>query len=122
AGVWWWSHRGDSSDDENILLHTVNRADFELAITERGEIDAFDVTEIRSLVKSNNTSGNAILRIVPEGTNVKKGDFLVELDSSALGSQRTSQQILVNDAKAAEVEAHNNYDEAVIAKREYLEG
>src|SRR5207244_12292123 len=79
AGIWWWSHQGDSSQDENILLHSVQRGDFELAITERGEIDALDVTEIRSLVKSNNTSGNAILRIVPEGTHVKKGDFLVEL-------------------------------------------
>jgi HlyD family secretion protein len=123
AGIGWWSFaRRDSGSDESILLHTVARGDFELAITERGEIEAFDVTEIRSLVKSNNTSGNAILRIVPEGTQVKKGDFLVELDSSALTSQRTSQQILVNDAKAAEVEAHNNYDVAVIAKREYLDG
>ena len=47
------------------------------------------MTEVRSLVKSNNTTGNAILRIVPEGTVVKKGDFLVELDSSALAAQRT---------------------------------
>jgi multidrug resistance efflux pump len=53
---------------------------------------------------------------------VQKGDFLVELDSSALVAQRMSQKILVNTAKAAEVEAHNNYDVAVIAKREYLEG
>ena len=122
GGYWWWSRTGNSTIDANILLHTVGRDDFELSITERGEIEAFDVTEIRSLVKSNNTSGNAILRIVPEGTRVKKGDFLVELDSSALISQRTSQKILVNDAKALEVEAHNNFDVAVIAKKEYLEG
>jgi multidrug efflux pump subunit AcrA (membrane-fusion protein) len=122
GGVWWWLQRGDSSPDTSILLHTVHRDNFELSITERGEIEAFDVTEVRSLVKSNNTSGNAILRIVPEGTHVKQGDFLVELDSSALAAQRMSQKILVNDAKAAEVEAHNNYDVAVIAKREYLEG
>lgn len=122
GGFWLWMGSGDTTEDESILLHKVHRDDFALTITERGEIDAFDVTEIRSLVKSNNTTGNAILRIVPEGTPVKKGDFLVELDSSALASQRTSQQILVNDAKALEVEAHNNYDVAVIAKREYLEG
>ena len=122
GGIWWWVNSGDSSQDTSILLHTVHRDDFELTVTERGEVEAFDVTEIRSLVKSNNTSGNAILRIVPEGTKVKKGDFLVELDSSALDSQRTSQKILVNDAKALEVEAHNNYDVAVIAKREYSEG
>ena len=52
----------------------VVRDKFELNITERGEVEAFDVTEVRSLVKSNNTTGNAILRIVPEGTTVKKGD------------------------------------------------
>lgn len=122
GGIWWWVQQGDSAPDSNILLHKVQRSDFELAVTERGEVEAFDVTEVRSLVKSNNTSGNAILRIVPEGTQVKKGDFLVELDSSALAAERTSQKILVNDAKALEVEAHNNYDVAVITKREYLEG
>jgi multidrug efflux pump subunit AcrA (membrane-fusion protein) len=122
AGVWWWVKNREASSDDVVLLHTVARDNFELTVTERGEIEAFDVTEVRSLVKSNNTTGNAILRIVPEGTIVKKGDFLVELDSSALSASRTSQKILVNAAKAAEVEAHNNYDVAVIAKREYLEG
>jgi HlyD family secretion protein len=122
AGVWWWVKNQDSSRDDVVLLHTVERDNFELTVTERGEVEAFDVTEVRSLVKSNNTTGNAILRIVPEGTVVKKGDFLVELDSSALSASRTSQKILVNAAKALEVEARNNYDVAVIAKREYLEG
>lgn len=122
GGAWWWWQSRDTSDDKVVMLHTVGRDNFELTVTERGEVEAFDVTEIRSLVKSNNTTGNAILRIVPEGTKVKKGDFLVELDSSALVSQRTSQKILANAAKALEVEAHNNYDVAVITKREYLEG
>ena len=123
GGVWWWAqHRAPADDVGNVLLHTVARDDFELNVVERGEVEAFDVTEIRSLVKSNNTTGNAILRIVPEGVIVKKGDFLVELDSSALESQRMTQQIAVNAAKAIEVEAHNNYDTAIIAKREYLEG
>ncbi len=122
GGLWWWADHGDGSNDASIMLHEVKADDFELTVTERGEIEAFDVTDVRSLVKSNNTSGNAILRIVPEGTKVKKGDFLVELDSSALVTQQTTQRIAVNAAKALEVEAKNNYDTAVIAKREYLEG
>lgn len=122
GAYWFLKNQNSSSRSNNILLHTVARSNFELTITERGEVEAFGVTEVRSLVKSNNTAGNAILRIVPEGTVVKTGDFLVELDSSALESQRTSQKILVNAAKAAEVEAHNTYDTAVIAKREYLDG
>ncbi len=123
GGVWWWwQNRTPDDNSAGILLHTVKRDDFELALTERGEVEAFDVTEVRSLVKSNSTTGNAILRIVQEGTEVKKGDFLVELDSSALRTQRTTQKILVNTAKALEVEAKNTLDTAVIAKREYLEG
>jgi HlyD family secretion protein len=122
GGYWWWNQNRGQKTDKNIILHEVKRANFELNVTERGEVEAFDFTEVRSLVKSNNTTGNAILRIVPEGTVVKQGDFLVELDSSALTAQRTTQKILVNSAKAAEVEANNNYDTAVIAKREYLEG
>lgn len=122
GGLWWWTRSGGEQVDKNLILHAVKRDDFQLTVTERGEVEAFDVTEVRSLVKSNNTTGNAILRIIPEGTIVKKGDFLVELDSSALQTQRTSQKILVNAAKAAEVEAKNTYDTAVIAKREYLEG
>jgi HlyD family secretion protein len=122
GGYWWWNQSRGKTTDKNVILHEVKRDNFELNVTERGEVEAFDVTEVRSMVKSNNTTGNAILRIVPEGAVVKKGDFLVELDSSALSTQRTSQKILVNAAKSAEVEAHNNYDTAVIAKREYLEG
>lgn len=122
GGIWWWADHREATSDASIMLHEVKRGDFELTVTERGEIEAFDVTDVRSLVKSNNTTGTAILRIVPEGTVVKKGDFLVELDSSALVTQQTTQRIAVNAAKAVEVEAKNNYDTAVIAKREYLEG
>ena len=122
GGIWWWSQHNGEPTVGNYLLHTVARDDFELNITERGEIESFDVTEVRSQVKSNNTAGISILRIVPEGTQVDTGDFLVELDSSALKAERTTQKIATNAAKALEVEAKNTYDTAVIAKREYLEG
>ena len=85
GGIWWWCRTATRRTIAKASCCTRSPAsDFELTVTERGEIEAFDVTEVRSLVKSNNTTGNAILRIVPEGTVVKKGDFLVELDSSAL--------------------------------------
>jgi RND family efflux transporter MFP subunit len=122
SGVWWWVQHRERPVDTSVILHTVARDDFELTVTERGEIESFDVTEVRSLVKSNNSAGNAILKIVPEGTEVKPGDFLVELDSSALKAERTTQKIATNTARAAEVEAHNIYETAIIAKREYLEG
>lgn len=122
GGAWWWTTQEKEEGTTDAILHQVNRKDFRLDITERGEIKSGGVTEVRSLVKSNNTTGTAILRIVPEGTEVKEGEFLVELDSSALKEQLTTQKINYNAAKALMVEAKNLYETAIIAKREYLEG
>ena len=122
GGAWWWTAQKHDNNTTDAILHEVTRKDFRLDITERGEIKSGDVTEVRSLVKSNNTTGVAILRIVPEGTEVKAGDFLVELDSSALKEQLTTQKINYNSAKALMIEAKNLYETAIIAKKEYLEG
>jgi HlyD family secretion protein len=122
GGAWWWNSQQKPDDTTDAILHDVSRKDFRLDITERGEIKSGGVTEIRSLVKSKNTTGTAILRIVPEGTEVAEGDFLVELDSSALKEELTTQKISYNSAKALMVEAKNLYETAIISKREYLEG
>ena len=122
GGVWWWSQRGDRRRTRAFCCTRCSATTSSCRSPSAAKIEAFDVTEVRSLVKSNNTTGNAILRIVPEGTVVKKGDFLVELDSSALDGPAHEPEDSGERRQGAEVEAHNNYDMAVIAKREYLEG
>lgn len=125
GGVWWYqtqSTNADTLDTSSAIFHTVDRQDFSLDVTERGEIKSAGGVEVKSEVKSQNSAGNAILRIVPAGTQVEPGDFLVELDSSALAEDRLLQQINVNTAEAAVIEAQNLYETAVIAQREYLEG
>jgi HlyD family secretion protein len=122
GGIYWWSTARAGEATTSGPLHVVKRADFELSVTERGEVEAFDVTEVRSLVKSKNSSGIAILRIVAEGTEVKPGDFLVELDSSALVSEALLQKIAVNTANAGQIEAKSLLETAKIAVREYVEG
>lgn len=125
GGYWWWqtnqATREKGTFDE-ALLHDVSLQDFSLDITERGEIKSAGGVEVKSEVKSQNTTGVSILKIVPEGTQVSEGDFLVQLDSSALESERLLQQIAVNTAEAAVIEAQNLYETAVIAEKEYLEG
>lgn len=122
GGIYLWSKNNPTTENTDAILHPVKRGQFELTVTERGEIEAFDVTEVRSLVKSKNTTGVAVLRIVAEGTEVKPGDFLVELDSSALTSEGLLQKISVNTAQAGEIESHSNFETAKIAEREYLDG
>lgn len=118
----WWASRSGKNEHTDVIRHAVTRNNFLLAVTERGEIQSGEVTEVRSEVKTKNTPGLAILKIVPEGSEVKAGDFLVQLDSSALEEERTTEQIAVNNAQALVVEAHNVYETAVIAEKEYIEG
>ncbi len=122
AGWVWYRSSTGTGGEASLVLHEVGRDDFELAITERGELEAAGVTEVRSEVKTQNQPGLAILRVVDEGTHVKAGDFLVELDSSALDAERVTQQNLVNLAEATVVETRNLYETALIAKQEYVEG
>ncbi|RIK83861.1 MAG: efflux transporter periplasmic adaptor subunit [Planctomycetota bacterium] len=122
SGWWWWSKTDSRPPGYNLVLHQVARDNFALTVTERGEVESSGVTEVISEVKAKNTAGVNILRIVPEGTVVKKGDFLVELDSSALREEQTAQQIAVNTAAALAVESRNVYETALIAKEEYLDG
>ncbi len=123
-GGWYWFdplNTNSISEGHDAILHEVSRNDFELIINERGTVESSGSTEIRSEVQSNN-AGVAILRIIEEGSKVKEGDFLVELDSSPLLTQRTLQLVKVNTAEAAAVEAKNNYETAVIDKEQYEQG
>lgn len=122
AALWWTRRGGDERAGVRVVLHKVERGDFALTVTERGEIESAGVTEVVSEVKAKNTAGVSILKIVPEGAAVKQGDFLVELDSSLFKEERNTQQIAVNTAEALVVESRNLYETALIAKEEYLDG
>ncbi|MGQ9769244.1 MAG: HlyD family efflux transporter periplasmic adaptor subunit [Thermogutta sp.] len=107
--------------EEKPLTTTVTRGEFINQVTERGDVESASNVEIRCEVETQG-SGVMIIRIVPEGTYVQPGDFLVELDSSSLRDQLVQQQIKVASEKASLIQAQQVYDTAVIAKQEYLEG
>jgi HlyD family secretion protein len=77
--------------------HEVKRGDFTVTIVEGGALAAVSEVSIR-----NEVEGTArIISIVPEGTYVKKGDLLVELDSAQAQDQVNLQQINYEKAKFA---------------------
>ncbi len=53
---------------------------------------------------------------------MKQGDFLAQLDASAMEADRTTQQVVVNTTEALVVEARNLHETAILSQREYLEG
>jgi len=110
------------SDEDAPLMHRVERGDFVHEITERGNVESASNIEIRCEVQSQNTAGTRILKIVPEGTYVQKGDVICELDSSALENDRMRQESIASLSLAALIQAENDVETSKIAKQEYQEG
>jgi HlyD family secretion protein len=76
-------------------FYDVKRGDFLVSIVEGGGLEA-----VNEVVVRNEVEGTArIIYIVPEGTEVKKGDRLVELDSSQAQDEVNLQEINVEKAQ-----------------------
>ena len=91
-------------------------------VLERGEVGSSSNVEIRCQVQSKVLTGTPIIQIVPEGTYVKEGDFLVKLDDSGIQGDVVQQQIACNSSRAIEVEARTDYEAAKLALEEYESG
>ncbi|QDU27688.1 Macrolide export protein MacA [Anatilimnocola aggregata] len=122
VAVWWTMFRSGPAKGPGPMVMQVSRGPYESIVLEQGEVESSSNIEIRCEVKSRNSSGITILEVVPEGAQVKQGDLLVRLDSSALDQERLQQKIVVNTAQALLVQSENTLAAAKIARREYLEG
>ncbi|HEY6167217.1 MAG TPA: efflux RND transporter periplasmic adaptor subunit [Verrucomicrobiae bacterium] len=91
---------GGSARSE-LAYFTVKRGDFVVSITEGGSLRAVKEEIIRSEVEGT----TRIISIVPEGTLVKKGELLIDLDSSDIQEKLTQQEILAENQKFAFVQA-----------------
>jgi HlyD family secretion protein len=95
---------GQSSQASSF--YEVKRGDFLISIVEGGTLEAVSEVSIR-----NEVEGTArIIFIVPEGTYVKKGDLLVELDSSASQDAVNQQQINVEKAQFGLIQAEQQLE------------
>jgi HlyD family secretion protein len=73
---------------QELVYYTVTKADLPIVVTERGYLESQEQTSIKCKVETydrrSGTTGVTVLSIVPNGSLVKKGDVLVELDSAAI--------------------------------------
>ena len=84
--------------------HTAKRGDMLISIIEGGALKAMNESSIRSEFEGL----SRIISIVPEGTYVKKGDLLVELDSSELRDRVNVQEVNYQNSEFAFVQAKEN--------------
>lgn len=87
-----------------VPLRPVERGPLTITVSEAGTIQNRQKRIIKSEVQGRAT----ILWIVSEGTNVKEGDPLVELDSSELTDRKIEQDIRVQNAEASLIRAQEN--------------
>ncbi len=119
TGVFLWVRNVVGGTDlSKLKLHPVSKSDLVVTVVEDGNLESAQNVEIKSRVEGTTT----ILKIVEDGSRVKKGDVLVELDSAALEEQITQQRIAVNRAEATMVQAEKDLEVAIISKQEYAEG
>ncbi len=103
----------------DYVLYTVANADLPIVVTERGNLEAQLETPIRCEVESltRDSTGNfgtQIIFIVPNGSAVKEGDLLVELDSAALREKLDSQILSHQKAVSTLTQATAKYKNQIL--------
>ena len=91
-----------------IPTFTVIRGPLLISVTEAGTIKSRQ----QEVIKCEVEGGSTILFLIPEGTRVKAGDLLIELDGSKLEDQQVSQEIIVKNAEAASIGAEEAFEVA----------
>jgi len=96
----------------------VTRTKLPVVVKERGNLESAKNLDVQNEVEGMTT----IIFILPEGTRVKKGDKVAELDSGTLRDQLINQVITTARAEADFQNALKTREVAEISVKEYLEG
>ncbi|MHC4633168.1 MAG: efflux RND transporter periplasmic adaptor subunit, partial [Planctomycetota bacterium] len=100
--VWLKVVRGGEDPMSNLATFVAKQGPLTISVLESGTIKSREQIIIR-----NECEGRSqIIRLVPEGTRVKKGDLLFELDASQTEDQKIEQEIRVQNAYAAFIDAN----------------
>ena len=93
-----------NGSDTDKPVYKVKRGDLTISYTESGTIKAKDQTIIRNEVEGR----SSIVSVIAEGTRVKQGDLLVELNANTLNDQKIDQEIRVQNTEATFISAKEN--------------
>lgn len=102
----------------DVIPFEIRRGPLPITVTEKGSLESAKNEVVYNQVEGSTT----ILMILPEGTKVKKGDLVCELDSATLRESLTNQRISTEGAKAAYEQAKLTREVAEIAVKEYEDG
>ena len=123
AGFVYWQRTNVATVRTDLIVAQASRGPFDHIVLEQGELESTSNVDVVCKVRARGgAAGTAILWVVDEGTVVKEGDKLVELDSSALETAYNEKRIVVIAAQSAVAAAEALVEQARISREEYLEG
>jgi HlyD family secretion protein len=94
--------RGAEDPTSGLATFVAKRGPLTISIPESGTIKAKE----KIIIKNEIEGRTSIVSLIPEGTQVKKGDLLIELDASVLEDSKIDQEIAVQKAYAAFIDAN----------------
>jgi len=98
--------KGNIGPEVDHAAFTVKRGPLRINVVESGTIKAREQVVIKNEVEGK----TSIIYLIPEGTRVKKGELMVELDASGLLDGKIDQQIKVQNMEAAFVGAREDLE------------
>jgi len=105
AVVWLKVVRAGDDPASQYATFVVKRGPLTISVLETGTIKARE----QEIIKNELEGRTSIIRLIDEGTRVKAGELLVELDSSNLVDARIEQDIRVRNAEASWINADKNF-------------
>ncbi len=116
----WKIFAGGETGLQPPQMVRVKKETFVHEILERGSVESAVNVDVTCGVESN--AGVTILTIVPEGTEVKKGDLLIEFDASTFLETVNKQQIAALNSQAKVAQSEADLETAKLELEEYIEG
>src|SRR5271157_2165477 len=104
-----------STTDLDIIPYEVKPAALPITVSDKGTLESSKNQDVLCQVEGSTT----IISIQPQGTKVKKGELVCELDSASLRDSLTNQKIATQGAEASFQNAKLTREVAEIAVKEY---
>ena len=118
---WYFINLGEDAELIEPIIAQVTMGEFVSQVLDQGEIQSSENVEIRCEVRARNGS-LSVLSVTPEGSRVKAGDFLVQLDSTSFEKELEQQNISMANAETSVIQAETNLASAIASKKEYEQG
>lgn len=113
TGWYFWSGEGKRSLNANLVTYQVQPLDLPITILERGDLQSQTNLKVYCEVddvRSDGINGTPIIWIIENGSSVKKGDLICELDSSAIRAELDEQILDTEEARSSFIQAQANLE------------